>query len=74
MSVDGSVSSCSGKTFIFFIRDVFSVFLDVPFGKSEIDDVNFMRSRLNVNMKKPLPLADADYEIVRFDVSMEEMP
>jgi hypothetical protein len=63
MSVYGSISSCSGKTLIFFIRNMLSVFLDISFGKSKVDDIHFVCS-----------LADANYEIIRFDISVEEMP
>ena len=62
VSVDRCVSGSSCQIFALSVRNVLSISLDVSFGQSEVDDEHFVTG-----------LVDSHTEVVRFDVSVEEM-
>jgi len=59
MGIDGGISGSTSERFIFFIRDMFTVLLNISFGETEIDDENFM-----------LSFSGSNKEIIRFDISV----
>ena len=62
MSIDGGVSSGSGQVLSFSVRNVFSIPLDVPFGKAEVENEDLVAG-----------FVEADAEVVRLDVPVNEV-
>ena len=62
MGVDTGVTGRSSEVLVFSVGNMFAVPLYVPLCKSEINDVYFM-----------FVLSVADQEVVRLDVSMQEI-
>ena len=62
VSSDGSIASRAGKVFAVFVRDVLSLAVLVAFGKTEIDDVDVVSSRV----------CATDEEVVGLDVSVND--
>ena len=62
MSIDGGVSGGSCQVFSFSVRNVFSISLDVPFGKAEVENEDLVAR-----------FVEANTEIVRFDVPVDEV-
>lgn len=63
MGIDGSITSSSCKVFTLTVRNVLAVSLDVSFGKSEVEDENFVGSLVQPNA-----------EVIWLDVPMNEVP
>ena len=63
MGINGSISGGSSKVLSLSVGNVSPVLLDVPLGKSKIEQEDLVRS-----------LVQSNAEIVRLDVSVEKMP
>ena len=62
MGVDGGVSGSTSEVLSLSVRDVFAISLDVPLGKTEIDEEDLVTG-----------LVETDAEVVRLNVSVDEM-
>ncbi len=62
MSIDGGVSGGSCQVFSFSVRNVFSISLDIPLGKAEVENENLVAGFVKANT-----------EIVRLDVPVNEV-
>ncbi len=62
MSVDGGVPGCACEVLSLSVRDMFAISLDVPLGKSEIENEDFMAG-----------LIQTDTEIVWLDISVDKV-
>ena len=62
MSIDGRVSGGSGQILSFSVRNVFSISLDVPFGKAEIENEDLVAG-----------FVESDTEVVGLDVPVDEV-
>ena len=62
MSSDRCVTSCSCEILAVFVRNVLTLAVLEAFGKTEIDDVDVVTSRV----------CATDEEVIRFDVSVND--
>ena len=62
MSSDRCVTSCSCEILAVFVRNVLTLAVLEAFGKTEIDDVDVVTSRV----------CATDEEVIRFDVSVDD--
>lgn len=63
VSIDGGIPGCSSQILTLSVGDVLAVSLDVALGQSEVKDEYFVGGFVQPNA-----------EIVRLDVSMDEVP
>jgi len=63
MRIDGGIPGSSSEVFALAIRNVLSVSLDVPFGKSEINQKYFVGG-----------LVESHTEVIWLDVTVDEVP
>lgn len=63
MGIDRGVPRCPSQVLALSVWDVFSISLDITLGQSEIENEYFVGS-----------LVQSDTEIVRLDVSVDEVP
>jgi hypothetical protein len=62
VSIDRGVSGGSGQVLSFSVRNVFSISLDVPFGKAEIENEDLVAG-----------FVESDAEVVGLDVPVDEV-